>query len=75
MILIATPANMIVNSELINGGYMGFKFFPITLIGIPVMLLAIIYIELVHCRLGNREMTLCTDSHRQTFMTLLVIIN
>ncbi len=44
MTLIAIPENMIVNSELINDDYVKFKFFAITIIGILVMLLEIIYI-------------------------------
>lgn len=43
MTLVATPPNMIVNSELVREGYTGFKFFAITPIGIAVLLLAIIY--------------------------------
>lgn len=47
MTLVATPPNMIVNSELVREGYSGFKFFAITPIGFAVLLLAIIYMWLV----------------------------
>lgn len=67
MTLVATPPNMIVNSELVREGYAGFKFFAITPIGIAVLLLAIIYMWLVRRRLGNREIAAGSAPHRRTF--------
>jgi di/tricarboxylate transporter len=67
MTLVATPPNMIVNSELVREGYTGFKFFAITPIGIAVLLLAIIYMWMVRHWLGNREITVGKDPQRRTF--------
>lgn len=67
MTLVATPPNMIVNSELVREGYTGFKFFAITPIGIAVLLLAIIYMWMVRRWLGNREIAAGTNPHRRTF--------
>ncbi len=71
MTLVATPPNMIVNSELVREGYAGFKFFAITPIGIAVLLLAIIYMCLVRRRLGNREIAAGSDPHRRTFQDFI----
>ncbi|MDR5616097.1 SLC13 family permease [Arsenophonus sp.] len=71
MTLVATPPNMIVNSELVREGYAGFKFFAITPIGIAVLLLAIIYMWLVRRRLGNREIAAGSAPHRRTFQDFI----
>ncbi|WGL97418.1 SLC13 family permease [Arsenophonus sp. aPb] len=67
MTLVATPPNMIVNSELVREGYTGFKFFAITPIGIAVLLLAIIYMWMVRRWLGNREIAAGINPHQRTF--------
>lgn len=46
---------------------MGFEFFTITLIGITVLLLAIVYMWIVRRWLGDREIAAGTDPHRRTF--------
>lgn len=38
MTLVATPPNMVVNSELVREGIQGFQFFSITLMGILILL-------------------------------------
>lgn len=43
MSLVATPANLVVNSELIRSGEAGFHFFSFTPLGLPVLALAILY--------------------------------
>ncbi len=43
--LIATTPNLIINSELIRRGEAGFNFFSFTPVGIPVLILAIIYMK------------------------------
>lgn len=41
--LIATSSNLVVSNELMRQGHAGFGFFDITPIGIPIMVLAILY--------------------------------
>jgi di/tricarboxylate transporter len=43
MTLIATPPNLIVNSELVRQGHAGFNFFSFTPFGVPVLILALLY--------------------------------
>lgn len=43
MTLVATAPNLVVNSELIRSGSDGFQFFSFTPFGLPILLLAIIY--------------------------------
>lgn len=45
--LVATPPNMVVNSELMQGGHAGFHFFSFTPIGLTILLLGIGYMLLV----------------------------
>lgn len=41
--LTGTPPNIIVNNALIEAGYEGFSFFEFSLIGLPLLLIAILY--------------------------------
>ncbi|MFW8565371.1 SLC13 family permease [Orrella sp. 11846] len=43
MTLVATTPNLVVNAEIIRQGYEGFQFFDFTPLGVPVMLVAILY--------------------------------
>jgi di/tricarboxylate transporter len=43
MTLIATAPNLVVNSELVRHGKQGFHFFSFTPFGVPILILAIIY--------------------------------
>ena len=45
MTLIATAPNLVVNSELVRQGVEGFQFFSFTPFGIPILLLAIVYMK------------------------------
>ncbi|WP_428305722.1 SLC13 family permease [Lacipirellula sp.] len=45
MTLIATAPNLVVNSELIRMGETGFQFFSFTPFGVPVLVLAILYMK------------------------------
>ena len=45
MTLIATAPNLVVNSELIRMGEAGFQFFSFTPFGVPVLVLAILYMK------------------------------
>lgn len=47
MTLVATAPNLVVNSELVRQGFDGFGFFTITPFGIPILILAIIYVLFV----------------------------
>lgn len=43
MTLVATAPNLVVHSELVRQGYGGFSFFAFTPFGVPILVLAIIY--------------------------------
>ncbi|HET8727391.1 MAG TPA: SLC13 family permease [Alphaproteobacteria bacterium] len=43
MTLVATPPNLVVNSELVRSGFEGFRFFSITPFGLPLLGLGIVY--------------------------------
>jgi di/tricarboxylate transporter len=43
MTLVATPPNLVVNSELLREGLHGFSFFSVTPIGLVVLVLGIVY--------------------------------
>lgn len=47
MTLVATPPNLVVNSELLREGLQGFQFFSVTPIGLAVLVLGIFYMLLV----------------------------
>lgn len=51
MTLVATPPNMVVNSELMRNGIKGFGFFGVTPLGIVILLLGIGYMLLIRHRL------------------------
>lgn len=54
MTLVATPPNLVVNSELIREGFNGFHFFSVTPIGLVVLLLGIGYMLIMRFALkGN----------------------
>jgi Di- and tricarboxylate transporters len=43
MTLVATPPNLVVHGELVRRGYEGFSFFAFAPFGIPILILAILY--------------------------------
>lgn len=53
MTLVATPPNLVVNSELVREGLTGFGFFAVTPIGLVALVLGIGYMLLVRFWLGN----------------------
>lgn len=55
MTLVATPPNLVVNSELIREGLQGFRFFSVTPIGIVVLILGILYMLATRCLLRGKE--------------------
>ncbi|MBS9433371.1 SLC13 family permease [Photorhabdus hainanensis] len=72
MTLVATPPNMVVNSELIREGLPGFKFFSITPIGILILFAGIGYMLIARHWLGNNQSDKGHDKwNRRTFRDLI----
>lgn len=72
MTLVATPPNMVINSELIREGLPGFKFFSITPIGILILFAGIGYMLIAHHWLGNNQLDKGHDKwNRRTFRDLI----
>ncbi|KMW72017.1 citrate transporter [Photorhabdus luminescens subsp. luminescens] len=72
MTLVATPPNMVVNSELIREGLPGFKFFSITPIGILILFAGIGYMLIARYWLGNNQSDKGHDKwDRRTFRDLI----
>ncbi|KEY48632.1 SLC13 family permease [Citrobacter amalonaticus] len=72
MTLVATPPNLVVNSELLREGYAGFSFFSVTPIGLIVLVLGIIYMLLMRFMLKGDNPQQHRDSwKRRTFRDLI----
>ncbi|PHM72606.1 SLC13 family permease [Xenorhabdus sp. KJ12.1] len=71
MTLVATPPNMVVNSELVREGLQGFGFFSITPIGILVLLAGIIYMLLVRRWLGSKTPPRPDERYHRSFRDLI----
>ncbi|MCC8376124.1 SLC13 family permease [Photorhabdus sp. HUG-39] len=72
MTLVATPPNMVINSELIREGLPGFKFFSITPIGILMLFAGMGYMLIARHWLGNNQSDKGHDKwHRRTFRDLI----
>lgn len=70
MTLVATPPNLVINSELLREGLDGFSFFSVTPIGLVVLLLGIGYMLLMRFMLPGNEDELKADK-RRTFRDLI----
>jgi len=70
MTLVATPPNLVINSELIREGLQGFSFFSVTPIGLVVLLLGIVYMLLMRFMLPGDENEARHDK-RRTFRDLI----
>lgn len=70
MTLVATPPNLVINSELIREGLEGFSFFSVTPIGVVVLALGIIYMLLMRFMLPRDEGEPKYDK-RRTFRDLI----
>ncbi|MCS2162684.1 SLC13 family permease [Scandinavium sp. H11S7] len=70
MTLVATPPNLVINSELLREGLQGFSFFSVTPIGLVVLLLGIVYMLLVRFMLPGDDGKQKNDK-RRTFRDLI----
>ncbi|CBJ82055.1 putative response regulator, membrane protein [Xenorhabdus bovienii str. Jollieti] len=71
MTLVATPPNMVVNSELVREGLRGFDFFSITPIGILVLLAGIVYMLVTRRWLGVKALQKPDERYHRTFRDLI----
>lgn len=72
MTLVATPPNLVVNSELLREGFSGFSFFSVTPIGLVVLVLGIFYMLLMRFMLkGDPQAQQGDGWKRRTFRDLI----
>ncbi|HBS2505822.1 TPA: SLC13 family permease [Klebsiella variicola subsp. variicola] len=72
MTLVATPPNLVVNSELLREGLHGFSFFSVTPIGLVVLILGIVYMLAVRFMLKTENGESERDGRkRSTFRDLI----
>ncbi|MFH7825230.1 SLC13 family permease [Kluyvera chengduensis] len=72
MTLVATPPNLVINSELIREGLEGFSFFSVTPIGLVVLVLGVLYMLVMRFMLKGDEGNLTRDGRkRSTFRDLI----
>ncbi len=72
MTLVATPPNLVVNSELVREGIKGFSFFSVTPIGFVVLIMGIGYMLLIRNALVSTEThTKAENKTRRTMRDLI----
>lgn len=71
MTLVATPPNMVVNSELVREGLKGFHFFSITPIGLLILIAGIAYMWVVRRWLGSDKPDKGPERYQRTFRDLI----
>ncbi|WP_457914006.1 SLC13 family permease [Candidatus Hartigia pinicola] len=71
MTLVATPPNMIINSELVRKGITGFQFFSITPIGITILLAGIVYMLITGRYLKRNKLDKLAIRYQRTFCDLI----
>ena len=72
MTLVATPPNLVVNSELLREGLHGFSFFSVTPIGLVVLILGSVYMLAVRFMLKTENGESARDGRkRSTFRDLI----
>ncbi|HDU2924744.1 TPA: SLC13 family permease [Klebsiella pneumoniae] len=72
MTLVATPPNLVVNSELLREGLYGFSFFSVTPIGLVVLILGIVYMLAMRFMLKTDNGDSARDGRkRSTFRDLI----
>lgn len=68
--LTGTPPNIIVNNALLDAGYKGFSFFEFALIGLPLLIIAILYFRFIGFKLlpsyktNNKPIDINTTLHQ-----------
>lgn len=72
MTLVATPPNLVVNSELIREGLHGFSFFSVTPIGLVVLVLGILYMLLMRFMFKGDDVTSTRDGGRRSSFRELI---
>ncbi|QCZ32901.1 SLC13 family permease [Escherichia fergusonii] len=72
MTLVATPPNLVVNSELLREGFHGFSFFSVTPIGLVVLVFGILYMLIMRFMLkGDNPAQQGEGWKRRTFRDLI----
>lgn len=72
MTLVATPPNLVVNSELIREGLEGFSFFSVTPLGLVILLMGVVYMLLTRFALKGEKQDKTKDGwKRRTFRDLI----
>jgi len=72
MTLVATPPNLVINSELLREGFAGFHFFSVTPLGLVILLLGIVYMLVMRSVLTSSHSDEGADSwRRRTFRELI----
>ncbi|WP_242018874.1 SLC13 family permease [Phaeovibrio sulfidiphilus] len=69
MTLVATPPNLVVNSELHRRGFEGFSFFDFTPFGVPILIMAILYMLFARRWLVSRDERTRARASRPRFAT------
>lgn len=72
MTLVATPPNLVINSELLREGLEGFHFFSVTPLGLVILLLGIVYMLVMRGALAVSNKDEGADNwRRRTFRELI----
>lgn len=66
--LVATAPNLVVNSELIRSGSPGFSFFQFTPFGVPILIVAIVYMLLVSRWIGGKPAAVAGEGSSRVSM-------
>ena len=64
MTLVATAPNLVVNAEIVRHGYEGFKLFDFTPLGIPILVVAILYMLVARHWLSGKTVVTIPGVHR-----------
>ncbi|HBT4717174.1 TPA: SLC13 family permease [Klebsiella quasipneumoniae subsp. quasipneumoniae] len=72
MTLVATPPNLVVNSELLREGLHGFSFFSVTPIGLVVLILGIVYMLAVRFMLKTDNGESARDGRKRSTLRDLI---
>lgn len=75
MTLIATPPNLVANSELVKTGHQGFGFFSFTPIGVSVLVLGIVYMLFARRWLDNGETVRAENKNGSSMQQLIAEYN